>query len=74
MIREIHAKLLEEVRGGNLAPGEFRSTQNWIGPAGSTLATATYVPPPVDEMQPALNALEKFIHTDTDIPPLARAA
>ncbi len=74
LIREIHAKLLEEVRGGNLAPGKFRSTQNWIGPAGSTLASARYVPPPVDEMQLALNALEKFIHTDIDIPPLARVA
>jgi len=73
LIREIHAKLLEDVRGGNLAPGKFRSTQNWIGPSGSTLDNATYVPPPVDEMQSALNALEKFIHTDTDIPPVARA-
>src|SRR5258708_6538401 len=72
LIREIHAKLLENVRGGNLAPGKFRSTQNWIGPAGSTLNSATYVPPPVDEMQLALHALEKFIHTDTDIPVLAR--
>lgn len=73
LIREIHAKLLENVRGGNLAPGNFRSTQNWIGPAGSTLNSATFVPPPVDEMQTALHALEKFIHTDTDIPALARA-
>ncbi len=73
LIREIHKKLLEDVRGGSLAPGKFRSTQNWIGPAGSTLDSATYVPPPVDEMLPALNALEKFIHTDTALPALARA-
>ena len=73
LIREMHAKLMEDVRGGNLAPGKFRSTQNWIGPAGSTLDNAKYVPPPVDEMLPALNALEKFIHTETDIPSLARA-
>jgi Fic family protein len=73
LIREIHAKLLEEVRGGTLTPGKFRSTQNWIGPAGCTLANATYVPPALEEMQFALNALEKFIHTDRDIPPLARA-
>ncbi len=73
-IREIHEKLMQEVRGGNLTPGEFRRTQNWIGVAGSTLATATYVPPPVDEMNLALSELEKFIHTSTDIPTLARAA
>lgn len=73
-IREIHEKLMQDVRGGNLTPGEFRRTQNWIGAAGSTLATATYVPPPVDEMNLALSELEKFIHTSTDIPTLARAA
>ena len=73
LIREIHAKLLEGVRGGQLAPGQFRRTQNWIGPAGSTIETATYVPPPVDEMRDTLHALEKFIHTDVDIPALVRA-
>ncbi len=73
-IREIHEKLMQDVRGGNLTPGEFRRTQNWIGAAGSTLATATYVPPPVDEMNMALGDLEKFIHTNIDIPILARAA
>ena len=72
LIREIHAKLLERVRGGTMTPGQFRRTQNWIGPVGSTLSNATYVPPPVDEMTIALNALEKFIHTEVDIPVLAR--
>ncbi len=74
LIREIHEKLMHDVRGGNLTPGEFRRTQNWIGPAGSTIMTATYVPPPVDEMNQALGDLEKFIHTSTEIPVLARAA
>jgi len=73
-IREIHEKLMQGVRGGNLAPGEFRHTQNWIGPAGSTIMTASYVPPPADEMLQALGYLEKFIHSDTDTPALARAA
>ena len=73
LIREIHAKLMEGMRGGNLTPSQFRRTQNWIGPPGSTLETATYVPPPVDEMKEALNELEKFIQADTEIPPLARA-
>ena len=44
LVRELHAKLLENVRDGQLTPGEFRSTQNWIGAAGSTINTATYVP------------------------------
>ena len=74
LIREIHEKLMHGVRGGNLTPGEFRLTQNWIGSAGSTIMTATYVPPPVDEMNQALGDLEKFIHTGTDVPVLARAA
>lgn len=73
LIRELHAKLLEGVRGGQLTPGKFRKTQNWIGPAGSTLDTATYVPPPVDEMHAALGTLEKFIHADTELPALVRA-
>ena len=74
LIRELHEKLLQGVRGGNLTPGEFRRTQNWIGPAGSTIMTATYVPPPVDEMNQALGDLEKFTQTSTDVPALARAA
>ncbi|MBI5963655.1 MAG: Fic family protein [Chloroflexi bacterium] len=74
LMREIHAKLFENIRMGHLTPGNFRSTQNWIGPAGCTLDDATYVPPPVDEMQPALNSLETFIHTDTtELPALVRA-
>ncbi|MEA3211473.1 MAG: hypothetical protein QOE70_4530 [Chthoniobacter sp.] len=51
LIREIHGKLLENVRGAQRDPGEFRRTQNWIGPGGCTLATATFVPPPVPEMK-----------------------
>ena len=51
LIREIHTRLLGGVRGGHQSLGEFRSSQNWIGPAGSTLATASFVPPPVPEMK-----------------------
>ncbi len=50
LIREIHARLLEGVRGGHRAPGEFRKNQNFIGPPSCTLATATFVPPPVPDM------------------------
>jgi Fic family protein len=73
MIRELHQLLMEGVRGENMTPGEFRRTQNWIGPPGSTVATARYVPPPVDEMQVALNELERFIHEESDLPKLVRA-
>jgi Fic family protein len=72
LIREIHKVLMEGVRGEHLTPGEFRRSQNWIGPPGSTLENATLVPPPVEEMGQALDALEKFIHTPSDIPPLVR--
>ena len=46
LIREIHAELMHDVRGGHLQPGELRTSQNWIGPAGCRLNTATFVPPP----------------------------
>ncbi len=73
LIREIHGKLLAGVRGGNLTPGQFRRSQNWIGAAGSTIETATYVPPPVDEMKEALGELEKYVHAHSDLPALIRA-
>ena len=70
LIREIHGELLKGVRGANRTPGEFRRSQNWIGPANCTLATATFVPPPVHEMQAALDNLEKFLHETTAFPTL----
>lgn len=70
LIREIQGKLLEGVRGGHAMPGEFRRSQNWIGPAGCTLATATFVPPPVPEMQAALENLERFLHDEVTLPVL----
>ena len=73
LIREIHEKLLGRTRGGNRSPGEFRSTQNWIGPQGCTLATATFVPPPVHEMHTAFGDLERFLH-DTSLPVLFHCA
>jgi len=72
LLREIHGKLLEGVRGGHRLPGEFRQSQNWIGPTNVPLSKATFVPPPVSEMQKALGDLEKFLHNDT-YPPLIHA-
>jgi Fic family protein len=63
LLKEIHEKLLNDVRGGERNPGEFRKTQNWIGPQASTLATATFVPPNPDDMQTALANFEQYINS-----------
>jgi Fic family protein len=70
LVRELHARLMKGVRGERATPGEFRRSQNWIGLPGSTLETATYVPPPPQEMQEALGAWEKFLHERSRIPDL----
>ena len=74
LIREIHGLLLEDVRGAERTPGEFRTSQNWTGPAGSSLAQATYVPPPPSEMQRALGELESFLHGHDALPTLVKVA
>ena len=74
LIREVHGRLMEGVRGNVATPGEFRNTQNWIGAPGCGLNDATYVPPSVDEMSTALDALEKYLHAEDDLPPLVRLA
>ncbi len=74
LIREIHAELMRGVRGGQLQPGELRTSQNWIGPPGSTLNTATFVPPPHHAVPEALGELEKFLHQSDDLPPLIKIA
>lgn len=71
-MRELHEHLMKGVRGGHATPGEFRRTQNWIGPAGSTLNNATYVPPLFPEMSACLDKVEKYIHADETYPPLVR--
>lgn len=68
LIREIHEELLKGVRGSHLTPGELRTSQNWIGPAGSPLGEATFVPPPPDVVSKSLADLERFIHLENDIP------
>ena len=65
LIRETHAKLVAGVPGSDSTLGEFRTSQNWIGPVGCTLSNATFVPPPVQEMHAALNSLERFLYDDS---------
>jgi Fic family protein len=72
LFRELHERLMAGVRGDHATPGEFRRSQNWIGPPGCTLRDASYVPPPVEEMQHALYALESYLHENTTYPPLIR--
>lgn len=62
LLREIHEVLLHDVRGSEKNPGEFRRSQNWIGPQGSTLKTARYIPPCPEDMQNAMSDLEKYIN------------
>lgn len=71
LIKEIHAVLLGGTRGENKQPGEFRTSQNWIG--GTRPGNAVFVPPPPHEVLPAMGALEKFIHGEpTQTPTLIK--
>ena len=74
LLREIHGILMEQVRGGKpaLTPGEFRTSQNWIG--GSNLGNARFIPPPPHEMLASLGNLEKYLHAEDDAPVLVRCA
>ena len=72
LIREIHAELLQGRRGSHLMPGELRSSQNWIGPAGCTLHEALFVPPPPQQVAEDISQLERFIHADTELPLLVK--
>ncbi len=76
LICELHGMLLSGVRGGDVTktPGEYRRSQNWIGRPGATLADATFVPPPPDEMQRALGAWENYLNADTPEPVLVKLA
>jgi Fic family protein len=75
LLKEAHEILMTGIRGGEKNPGEFRRSQNWIGPGGSTLKTASYIPPTVDDMEDALSELEKYINQDDPEPDvLIRAA
>ena len=74
LVRELHSQLMAGVRGEKATPGDFRRTQNWIGPAGSTPATAAFVPPPVVEMNESLGEWETFLHVRDKIPDLVQCA
>jgi Fic family protein len=74
LIRELHERLLQNVRGEDRRPGEFRTCQNFIGKRGQTPKEARFVPPPVTEMMTALHDLERFVANPGPIPVLVQLA
>lgn len=74
LLKETHEILMQDVRGGEKSPGEFRRSQNWIGPAGGTLKDARYIPPSLEDMIEAMSDLEKFINSEDDLDPLIKIA
>jgi Fic family protein len=72
LIRDLHRILMTSVRGQERTPGEFRTSQNWIGPPGAIIDNATYVPPPVEEMWRCLDALERYLHQPSHLPPIVQ--
>lgn len=74
LVRELHEKLMAGVRGHHATPGEFRRSQNWIGPAGSNLMNAPYVPPPPDDMMELLSDWEHYLHVRDQAPDLIQCA
>jgi Fic family protein len=74
LLREVHAELLRDTRGSDKNPGELRSSQNWVGPAGCAISEAAYVPPNVEDMHDALSGLEKFINEEDPVDPIVKAA
>ena len=64
LIKEIHQILLSNARGKEKTPGEFRRSQNWIGPAGSTLKNASFIPPPPEDAIEAMRQLELYLHRE----------
>lgn len=73
LLRDMHAILMAKGRGSDKLPGEFRRSQNWIG--GTRPGNARFVPPPPQEVEPCMAALEKFLHDEAaPMPVLLRAA
>lgn len=72
LLREAHGILLRGGRGANKAPGNFRTVQNWIG--GTAPYNALFVPPAPEDLQKALDGIERFLHdTSCTLPTLVKA-
>jgi Fic family protein len=74
LFREIHRLLIQGTRGSRKALGEFRRTQNWVGPAGASVFEAHFVPPPPEKILAAMANLEEFFNRGDGMPPLVKVA
>ncbi len=74
LIKEVHQILMENLRGEEKYPGEFRRSQNWIGPADDTLKNARFIPPHPEDMVEAMSDLERFINNGDQLEPLIKIA
>ena len=74
LLRDMHRRLMAGARGRDRSPGELRTTQNWIGAPGSTIATARFVPPPPQELPALLTDWERFANEDAEMPLLVQNA
>ncbi|MBI3522203.1 MAG: Fic family protein [Chloroflexi bacterium] len=74
LVLSLHRLLLQGVRGENKRPGEFRTSQNWIGARGTPIEDADFVPPPPEALADALDDWERYIHEADNVPPLLRCA
>ena len=72
LLKEVHEILMQDVRGGEKNPGEFRRSQNWIGPQGGTLNNAKFVPPNTEDMIEAMSDLEKYVNQEDDMDALVK--
>lgn len=74
LIHQIHEKILDNARGKDKTPDEFKRTQNWIGPPGCLLREAVFVPPPPEKMLELMGDLESYYHAEDDTNILVKAA
>ncbi len=74
LLKETHEIFMQDVRGGEKSAGEFRRSQNWLGPAGSILKDARYIPPNPEDMLEAMSNLENFINSEDELDPLIKIA
>ena len=72
LIKEMHSILMKDVRGGDLSPGEIRRVQNWIGPPGSGIEDAFFIPPPPQKVEELLVSLCDFLNDRSGIVPLIK--
>lgn len=68
LVRHLHHIMLENARGANRDPGEFRRVQNYIGPSGTSIEHASFVPPSPENVLPAMSTWEKYLHSDEKDP------